>query len=148
MKHEELQEYLKKEYGGYALFEPEHYDEGIIGITENGNVVYSYGLLAETLMLHDDMSYEDAIEWLDYNTIRTIPYMGEFKPVMLMEFPDCDDDYLLGISTDGEPIYAFDNIPGNQEEHVRKILEEYYLWEDDTPMPEPIIVYPLLNEKK
>ena len=26
MTHEELKKYLKEEYGGYALFEPEHYD--------------------------------------------------------------------------------------------------------------------------
>ena len=91
MKHEELQEYLTKEYGGYALFEPEHYDEGIIGITENGNVIYSYELLGEALMLHDGMTYEEAIEWLDYNTIRTIPYMGEFKPIIMLDYPDLDD---------------------------------------------------------
>ena len=27
MTHDELKEYLKEKYGGYSLFEPEHYDE-------------------------------------------------------------------------------------------------------------------------
>ena len=141
MAHDELKEYLKEKYGGYSLFEPEHYDEGIIGITENGNVIYSYELLAESLMLHDDWSYEDAIEWLDYNTIRTIPYMGEFQPIMLMEFPDCDDEYLLGSSTDGRPIYAYDNVPEDPMKH--KVLEDYWLIKDDDYSPEPIIMYPI-----
>ena len=141
MTHDELKEYLKEKYGGYSLFEPEHYDEGIIGITENGNVIYSYELLAESLMLHDDWSYEDAIEWLDYNTIRTIPYMGEFQPIMLMEFPDCDDEYLLGSSTDGRPIYAYDNVPEDPMKH--KVLEDYWLIKDDDYSPEPIIMYPI-----
>ena len=146
MTHEELKKYLKEEYGGYALFEPEHYDEGIIGITENGNVIYSYELLAESLMLHDDWSYEDAIEWLDYNTIRTIPYMGEFQPIILMEFPDCEDEYLLGGSTDGRPIYAYDNIPEDPMRH--NVLDDYWLRKDDDVLPEPIILYPLDNKNK
>ena len=141
MDHEKLKKYLKEEYGGYALFEPEHYDEGIIGVTENGNVIYSYELLAESLMLHDDWSYEDAIEWLDYNTIRTIPYMGEFQPIILMEFPDCDDEYLLGGSTDGRPIYSYDNVPEDPMRH--NTLDDYWLRKDDDYLPEPIILYPL-----
>ena len=87
--------------------------------------------------------YTDAIEWLDYNTIRTIPYMGPLKPVMLMEFPDCDDDYLVGASTDGAPIYSSDNVP---EEPVRhECLEDYWLIDDDgeKKLPDPIIMYPL-----
>lgn len=145
MTHEELQKYLKEKYGGYALFEPEHYDEGIIGITENGNVIYSYELLAETLMLHDEMSYEDAIEWIDYNTIRTIPYMGEFQPIIMLEYPDCDDDWLIGTDTNGVPIYAYDNVPDKPVRH--ECLEDYYDWDDENPIPEPVIMYPLLYDK-
>ena len=143
MEHKELQEYLKKEYGGYAIFEPEHYDEGIIGITEDGRVIYSYALLAETLMLHDEMTYEDAIEWLDYNTVRSIPYMGEYQPVMMYEYPEIDDEFLLGVDDYGAPIYAFDNIPENPKEHAFKLLLDFYDWDDENPVPEPIILYPL-----
>ena len=92
-------------------------------------------------MLHDDWSYEDAIEWIDYNTIRTIPYMGEFQPIILMEFPDCDDEYLLGGSTDGRPIYAYDNVPEDPMRH--NVLDDYWLRKDDDYLPEPIIMYPL-----
>jgi hypothetical protein len=141
MDHEKLKKYLTEEYGGYSLFEPEQYDEGIIGVTENGNVIYSYESLAEMLILHDDMTYEEAIEWLDYNTIRTIPYMGEFKPVILMDFPDCDDEWLVGASTEGAPIYSYDNIPEEPVKH--ECLEDYWLLDDDGTLPDPIIMYPL-----
>ncbi len=144
MTHQELKDYLKGEYGGYALFEPENYDKGIIGVTDNGNVVYSYERLAEMLILEEDMTYEDAIEWLDYNTVRTIPYMGEFKPVMLMEFPDCDDDYLVGADTNGAPIYYYDNVPDEPVRH--ECLEDYMLLEEGETLPDPIIIYPLSVE--
>lgn len=103
MSHDELKEYLVERFGGYALFEPESFDDG--------NVVYSYEKLAEALMEHDGMTYEDAVEWLDYNTIRTIPYMGEFKPVMLMDSGYCEDELALGVDDDGTPVYAHDRLP-------------------------------------
>ena len=34
-------------------------------------------------MEHDGMTHEDAVEWLDYNTVRSVPYMGEFKPIII-----------------------------------------------------------------
>jgi len=39
--------------------------------------------MVEYLMNTDNMSYEDAVEWIDYNTIRTLPYMGIMKPVIM-----------------------------------------------------------------
>ena len=85
MEHRELQEYLADRFGGFALFEPEYYDDGIVGVTDEGNVVYSYEKLAEALMEHDGMTYEEAVEWLDYNTVRSVPYMGEFKPIIIYD---------------------------------------------------------------
>lgn len=144
MTHDELKAYLKEKYGGYSLFEPEYYDEGIIGVNEGGGMVYSYEKLAEAIMEHDGMSYEDAVDWLDYNTVRTIPYIHEFQPTMLMEFPDCEDDgWLIGIDQDGRPIYSSDNIPPEPVKH--ECLEDYMQLDDGETLPDPIIMYPLFN---
>ena len=35
------------------------------------------------LMVSDDMSYVAALEFIEYNTLRTIPYMGENAPIIL-----------------------------------------------------------------
>jgi len=146
MTHEELKEYLKETYGGYAMFEPEEYDEGIIGITENGNLVYSYDGLAEALILHDGMTYEEAMEWIDYNTIRTIPYMGEFKPVVVIEIPDCEDEWLIGVSSDSEPVYSCEHVPDGPVTH--ECLADYLVFGDDEEekIPGPIIVYPIKKD--
>ena len=139
MTHEELKAYLEAEYGGYSLFEPEYYDEGIVGITDNGNVVYSYEKLAEALMKHDEMTYEDAVDWLDYNTVRSVPYMGEYKPVILLSVYDFEDEWLVGIDPNGRPIYSSDNIP--QEPVRHEYFENYGFNDKDNPVqPEPIIM--------
>ena len=51
----------------------------------DGHVVYSYEKCVQCLVERDDMSEEEAMEWIDYNTIRAIPYMGENRPIMIYE---------------------------------------------------------------
>ena len=41
--------------------------------------------MIEDLMLTENMSYEDAVEFIDYNTIRAIPYMGEKAPIVIYD---------------------------------------------------------------
>ena len=39
--------------------------------------------MIEWLMDADEISSEDAQEYIDYNVIRTVPYMGETKPIIV-----------------------------------------------------------------
>lgn len=57
--------------------------DAIVGISEDGRLVYSYSKMVDSLMLSDNMSYEEAVEFIDYNTIRSLPYMGEKSPIVL-----------------------------------------------------------------
>ena len=34
------------------------------------------------------MTYEEAVEQIEYNTIRAIPYMGDFPPVIVYDLPE------------------------------------------------------------
>lgn len=34
-------------------------------------------------LMKEGMSEEDADEWISYNTIRAIPYMGEYAPILM-----------------------------------------------------------------
>lgn len=58
----------------------------IIGMDENsGRIVYDYDLMIEYLMNGDNgMEYEDAIQWIDYNTLRSLPYFQN-SPIVLMQ---------------------------------------------------------------
>lgn len=46
-------------------------------------MVYSYDKMIDWLVENDDMDSIEAQEWIDYNVIRTIPYMGDKKPVIV-----------------------------------------------------------------
>lgn len=70
-------ELIEEMYGtdsDMLFFDTPDYDSAIVGVSSDYRVVYNYGLMAESLMIEDDMSYEEAIEFIDYNTIRALPY--------------------------------------------------------------------------
>ena len=66
------------------IFENPDYDDAIIGVTHDNKVVYSFEKMVQHLVRIDNMSEEDAIEFIEYNTIRAIPYFGPNEPVVLM----------------------------------------------------------------
>lgn len=88
------------------ILEPqEGFNGGIIGISEDKcHLIYSYQKLTEALATSyereynknnpkEELSHEDflndACEWVDYNTIRQLPYMDEkYRPIIIYEFED------------------------------------------------------------
>lgn len=79
---EEVRESLLSEgYEDSILLENPSFSSAIVGEIE-GHVVYSYDLMVEYLTkqyMEEGMTEEEAeteaLEWIDYNTIRAIPYM-------------------------------------------------------------------------
>lgn len=74
---------LDNDLEGTSFFTGDNYATAILGYTEDGNLVYSYDGMVDWLMDNDDMDDISAREWIDYNAIRTIPYMGDKKPVIV-----------------------------------------------------------------
>ena len=75
--------YIEDEETSIVLFESPSYDDAFIGLTLDNRAVYDYDKMIECLMKEDDISYEEAIEFIDYNTIRARPYIGEKAPVVI-----------------------------------------------------------------
>ena len=65
------------------VFDNMSYDNSIIGITTDGRVVYDYDKMISELMYDESWSHEDATEWIDYNTIRALPYAGADGPIIM-----------------------------------------------------------------
>ena len=65
------------------------FDKSIIGVSD-GRLVYCYESMIQELVQDDGCEYVDAIDFIDYNTIRAIPYMGEFAPIIM--YKDIFDD--------------------------------------------------------
>ena len=70
-------------FENFIIFENPDYDSAIIGITENNQAVYDYEKMIEHLMQEDDMDYEEAVDFISYNTIRSLPYAGEGAPIIM-----------------------------------------------------------------
>ena len=72
-----------------VVFESPDYEDAIIGWDENsGRIIYDYEKMVECLMNEDGMDYDEAAEFIDYNTVRACPYMGERAPIILKSIED------------------------------------------------------------
>ena len=65
------------------VFDNMSYDGSIVGVTTDGRVVYDYDKMVEELMQDEQCSYEDAADWIDYNTIRSLPYAVWNGPIIM-----------------------------------------------------------------
>lgn len=75
-------------YEESIVFENPDYDEAIVGVTDDGNVVYDYYKMIQHLEEVDGMTMEEACEFIDYNTIRALPYAGEGAPIIMTMLDD------------------------------------------------------------
>lgn len=74
---------LDNGYEGIKYLTDYSYDTAVIGVTNDGRVVYDFDLMVEWLIDKEGFSETDAVEWIDYNTIRALPYMGGDAPLIL-----------------------------------------------------------------
>lgn len=71
------------------VFENPDYDSAIIGYDENSRrIVYDYEKMIEHLIDKEGMTYEEAVEFIDYNTIPSCAYMGSNAPIILRNITD------------------------------------------------------------
>ena len=119
---------LEKGYEGTMFLTGFSYDDALVGVTTDRQAVYDYDRMVEWLVgkegFEDDI---EAMEWIDYNTLRAVPYFGSKAPVIF--FPkdyegqsakeyledhsmedevyllDGLDDCFLGVTPDGSPVY-------------------------------------------
>lgn len=68
---------------GAIILDNSAFDNSIIGVTLDGRLIYDYDKMIEELIEDDDMSFDEAMEWIDYNTIRALPYAGSGAPIII-----------------------------------------------------------------
>lgn len=66
-----------------VVFDGPDFDEAIIGVTDEGRVVYDYNKMVRCMMQQDEITEEEAIEFIEYNTIRALPYFGPNAPIIM-----------------------------------------------------------------
>lgn len=67
-----------------VVFNNPSYETALIGVTSDERAVYDFELMIEYLMKHDQMSYSEAQEFIELNTIRALPYYDKAPIVLVM----------------------------------------------------------------
>ena len=68
---------------GSIVLDNESYDNSIIGTTLDGRVIYEFNSMVEEYMTDNDCCEEEAIDWIEYNTIKALPYFGDKTPIIV-----------------------------------------------------------------
>ena len=77
------QRLLDNGYEGIKFFTDFSYDTALIGVSADDRAVYDYDKMVDWLVENADFTPEEAMEWIDYNTVRALPYLGEDAPVIV-----------------------------------------------------------------
>ena len=78
---------LEYGYEGVKYLVNESYDDALIGVSEDDRAIYDFGLMVEWLIIKYDWSEDEAIEWIEVNTLRALPYMGDKAPIIMYGLP-------------------------------------------------------------
>lgn len=91
---------LEEGYDGVIIFNDLSYDTALVGVTNTNRAVYNYELMLEFLVSKEGFSdYTEASEWIDYNTLGSLPSFGGHSPIIL--YPKLyDEQAALGCALD------------------------------------------------
>ena len=70
-------------YEGIKYLTNYSYDDALIGVSHDGRAIYDYNLMIDWLMDELGWSDNEAEDWVNYNTIRALPYMGEGATIIM-----------------------------------------------------------------
>lgn len=81
---DEIQEYTTDA----CILTEEYYDSAIVGISTDDRVVYAFTKMVDALANAENMTPEQAQEYIEYNILRAIPYLGDKAPIIVHSFEE------------------------------------------------------------
>lgn len=67
----------------------------MVGVDHTGRVVYDFDKMVECLMEEEGWDETEAIEWIEYNTLRALPYCQGKAPIVLYNYTNVFADYAI-----------------------------------------------------
>lgn len=64
------------------------YADALIGMTGEGRAVYDLNKMVKCLVQNDGMTEDEALDFITYNTVRSLAYMGEKAPIIMTPLED------------------------------------------------------------
>ncbi len=84
-----IEEYLYQlGYEDVICFKDYDYRTAIIGVTTDNRLVYDFDKMVMYLVEEEDFDYDEAVEWIDYNTIGSLPHGDSNYPVIMYPMAD------------------------------------------------------------
>ena len=71
------------DFDSVVIFSNPDYASAFMGVSEDNRAVYNFDKMVEYLVDKDGLTDIEAIEFIEYNTIRALPYFGDNAPVIL-----------------------------------------------------------------
>ena len=71
----------QNDYDNVIIFQNPDYDAALIGVSIENRAVYDYTKMLECLR-EDGMTDDEAVEFIDFNTIRAVAYAGPAGPII------------------------------------------------------------------
>jgi hypothetical protein len=59
------------------------YDDALVGISEDNRAIYDYDKMVSWLVEEEGFEETDAEEWINYNAIRALDYLGSGSPIIM-----------------------------------------------------------------
>jgi len=69
-------------YEDVVVFDNPGYDDALIGVSHDNRAIYDMEKMIDWLVEKDGMTEEEALEFIDYNTIRACDYIADSPIVM------------------------------------------------------------------
>ena len=66
-------------------FDNPSFDGAIIGVDSEGKLVYSFDKMVIKFAEENDLDYIEALEFVEYNTMRALPYFGDYAPIVVYD---------------------------------------------------------------
>lgn len=79
---------LEAGYEDVKIFKDFSYDSALIGVSEDNRAIYDFELMVEYLIETQGWTEIESIEWIEVNTLRSLPYAGSDAPIVMYSLPD------------------------------------------------------------
>jgi len=79
MNHDKILDIVKEHYPEALI--ADGFNSAIVAYTNEGKLVYRVAKMIDILMTRDEMSEDDAMEYIDYNVLGA--YVGEMTPIYI-----------------------------------------------------------------
>lgn len=79
---------LENGYEDVKILTDFNYDTALVGVTHDNRAVYDFNKMIDWLVETEKFTYEEAIECIEYNTIRALHYMGSDAPIVMYPLMD------------------------------------------------------------